>query len=60
MQQKNMSSDEYRIPFICPHCDSDYWVIARRKRNGDAEFRCPSCSTMTALKGNFEVVGPDA
>jgi predicted RNA-binding Zn-ribbon protein involved in translation (DUF1610 family) len=54
-----VGKEELRIPFICPHCDDDYWVIARRKNRGNSEFTCPNCQEKTELRGQFEVVGPD-
>lgn len=54
-----MSAPEtHEVPFICPHCDDDYWVKVEQKADGDREFTCPTCQTQTSARGPFEVVGP--
>jgi len=49
------------VPFVCPHCDDDYWVqVDEAPTPGEVEpgFTCPTCQEPTEVRGPFIVVGP--
>ena len=47
---------EFKIPFVCPHCDNSYWVRVRQNPDATGVFDCAECGIETSVRGAFEVV----